>query len=116
MAYSDYEHCPGCDAKVIYTADVEVPEDVVTWHTSCLDAEITRQTDVRRLTRAAEEIREYGQQMSGGGWDIWNTEDYILEIYPLAQHIEAIQRHGAVYRRTIIVVSDWKRLRKGAKS
>ncbi len=65
---------------------------------------------------AARAVREYGQQMSGGGWDIWNTADYVLKIYPLAGHIEAIQRHGAVYRRTIIVVQDWKRLRKGAKS
>jgi len=37
MAYADYEHCPGCDGKVIYTANVEVPDDVVCWHQTCLD-------------------------------------------------------------------------------
>ena len=36
-AYADYEHCPGCDGKVIYTANVEVPDDVVCWHHACLD-------------------------------------------------------------------------------
>jgi hypothetical protein len=37
MAYADYEHCPGCDGKVIYTGDVDVPGDVMCWHQACLD-------------------------------------------------------------------------------
>lgn len=38
MAYADYEHCPRCDAKVIYIGDVDVPDDVSAWHDACFEA------------------------------------------------------------------------------
>lgn len=45
MAYADYEHCQGCDGKVIYTADTDVSDDVVAWHQVCLDREIAARVD-----------------------------------------------------------------------
>jgi hypothetical protein len=39
MAYADYEHCPGCDGRVIYKGDTAVPDDVVCWHLACLEIE-----------------------------------------------------------------------------
>ena len=69
------------------------------------------------LAALPDRATEYAVQMSGGGWKIANTEDYITrDIYPLARQIEHAQRHGAMYRRRIIVVEEWKRLRKGARS
>jgi hypothetical protein len=54
-----------------------------------------------------EVVAEYGEQLSGGGWQTWNTAPHIEKIYPLAQKIEAHRRHGKVYRRRIVVVEDW---------
>jgi hypothetical protein len=51
---------------------------------------------------------EYAEQMSGGGFHVWNTEPYIEKIYPLAERIQAGWRFGGkVYRRRIHVLQDW---------
>lgn len=61
-----------------------------------------------------EPVTEYAELMSGGGYHVWNTEPYIEEIYPLAQRIKASQRFGGkVYRRQVIVVQDWTKVRGG---
>jgi hypothetical protein len=59
---------------------------------------------------------EYGEQLTNGGYQIRPTDKYIERIFPLREWIEAKQRHGRVGKRTIIVVTDWKNLPKGAKS
>jgi hypothetical protein len=54
-------------------------------------------------------VTEHANQMSGGGFHVWNTEPYILEIYPLEEKIRHGQQHGGkVYRRRVIVVEDWR--------
>jgi hypothetical protein len=53
-------------------------------------------------------VTEYGEELTSGGYQTWNTEPYIERIYPLAEKIEAVTRlRGKVYRRRIIVVEDW---------
>ena len=62
----------------------------------------------------ATAVTEHANQMSGGGFHVWNTEPYILEIYPLAEKIRHGQQHGGhVYRRRVIVVEDWEEVRDG---
>jgi hypothetical protein len=69
------------------------------------------------VTGPGEIVTEHAQLMSGGGYDVWNTEPYTEEIYPLAKRIEAGQRFGGkVYRRKILVVEDWKLVRKRRKA
>ena len=66
------------------------------------------------LADSGDVITEHANLMSGGGYHIWNTEPYILEIYPLEEHIEHGQRFGGkVYRRRVIVVEDWTEVRRG---
>lgn len=61
--------------------------------------------------------REYAQQMKSGAWHIEPDYPEVLAIYPLADRIAAAQRFGGgMYRRTVVVTEDWKRLRKGARS
>lgn len=55
----------------------------------------------------SEIITEYGEELTSGGYQTWNTEPYIEKIYPLAEKIEAHRKHGKVYRRRIIVVENW---------
>lgn len=63
-----------------------------------------------------EPITEYGQLMAGGGFHTFNLTPELEAIYPLADRIRAGQMHGGqVYRRRIIVVEEWSKLRKGAK-
>ena len=50
---------------------------------------------------------EYGELLSSGGYQTWNTEPYIEKIYPLAERLEHHRQHGKVYRRQIIVLDDW---------
>jgi hypothetical protein len=53
-------------------------------------------------------VTEYAELMSGGGFNVWNTEPYILDIYPLADKIKAGQRFGGVvYQRKITVLEEW---------
>jgi hypothetical protein len=52
-------------------------------------------------------VDEYGELLSSGGYQTWNTEPYIERIYPLAEKIRAHRRRGKVYRRRIIVIEDW---------
>lgn len=53
-------------------------------------------------------VAEYGQLLSSGGYQTWNTEPYIERIYPLAEKIANERRRGKVFRRRIIVVKDWE--------
>ena len=56
-------------------------------------------------------VTEYGQLMSGGGFQTFNDSPEIEEIYPLAKRIEAGMRFGGhVYRRRIVVVEDWEEI------
>jgi hypothetical protein len=56
---------------------------------------------------------EYGQLMSGGGFQTFNSDPEIEQIYPMADRIKAGQRFGGkVYRRTIIVLQDWEEVSK----
>lgn len=56
---------------------------------------------------SGEPVVEYGERYSGGGYLARNRAPEIEAIYPLAEWIEHTQRHGTVYRRTIIIVEDW---------
>ena len=63
MAYADYEHCPGCDAKVIYMGDRDTMDSdelgiVVCWHQACLDAEIAQAViaERERIIRLASQL------------------------------------------------------------
>ena len=56
---------------------------------------------------------EYGVLMSGGGYSTRWDDPEMDRIYPLGQWIEHNRRHGGhVYRRRVIVVEDWKEVRK----
>ena len=60
------------------------------------------------ITHEFETTTEHAEQMSGGGYHVWNTEPYIERIYPLALRIKAGQRFGGkVYTRKIIVLEEW---------
>src|SRR6266704_3197397 len=52
-------------------------------------------------------VTEHGLRLSSGGWQVRNSAGHIEAVYPLARWIEHERRHGAVYRRRIIVVDDW---------
>jgi hypothetical protein len=57
---------------------------------------------------SGEPVTEYGQVMSGGGYEIRWADPQIEEIYPTRDWIANQRRHGGhVYRRRIIVVEDW---------
>lgn len=59
---------------------------------------------------------EYGQLYSTGGFLTFNLRPEVLRISPIAKQIEHGQMHGGkVGRRRVIVVQDWKILRRGAK-
>ena len=52
---------------------------------------------------------EYGEMLSSGGMHIWNTADYIEQIYPVKDKIKASQRlGGTVYVRMVKVIEDWQ--------
>ena len=60
------------------------------------------------MGEAGPVITEHAHLMRDGGYHVWNTEPYILEIYPLEEKIAHGQQHGGkVYRRRVIVVEDW---------
>lgn len=64
----------------------------------------------------AQPVTEYAVRYKSGDWKIRYTDDEVDRIYPLAQWISHGQRFGGfVGKRTVIVVEDWKRVRKGAK-
>jgi hypothetical protein len=57
----------------------------------------------------SDEVEEYGQLMSGGGFHVRNNHPEIERIFPLAEWIKANTRGGGrVYRRVITVVEDWE--------
>ena len=54
---------------------------------------------------------EYGQLYSGGGFLTFNDKMEVEERWPMADRIKAGMRHGGhVYRRAIIVLSDWEEM------
>lgn len=56
-------------------------------------------------------IWEYGLLYAGGGYLTRNPAPEIEAIYPLAEWIgHEVKTGGHVYRRQIIVVSDWKKV------
>lgn len=58
---------------------------------------------------AGYELTEYAIRMSGGGMHVRNPAPEIVRVYPLAEWIEGETRLGGhVYRRRVIVVSDWE--------
>jgi hypothetical protein len=58
-------------------------------------------------------VMEYGEMLTSGGFQTWNTEPDILAIYPLAERIKNARRfNGKVYRRRIIVVDDWEEVKR----
>lgn len=95
------------------TAGVEPADDAI--RIRQLEAELAEARErIAELEGAA--ILEYGQQSSGGGYLTWLTGGEFEQIYPLAHRIEFGQRFGGkVGRRRIVVLEDWKNLRKGAK-
>lgn len=63
--------------------------------------------DVARTFLAADEVTEYGQQMSGGGFHVRVTGPDYERYYPLADWIEHKVRDGNCWRRRVVVVEDW---------
>jgi len=62
-------------------------------------------------------IVEYAQLYAGGGMLVRYQDPEIERIYPLATWIEYQTRFGGrVYRRRIIVVKDWTRVRPRRRS
>jgi hypothetical protein len=60
-------------------------------------------------TTTGTEVTEYGQLMSGGGYQLFNQASHIEDIYPLADRIKAGRRHGGkVFRRRVLVLEDWE--------
>lgn len=56
-------------------------------------------------------VQEYGHQMAGGGYHVWNLLPELLKIYPLDERIEAGQRFGGVVaHRRILVLDDWEEI------
>lgn len=65
------------------------------------------------MRQPGEEVTEYGQLMSGGGYSIRWDDPEMEEIYPVAKWIEHNRRHGGrVFRRKIIIVEDWIEVKK----
>jgi hypothetical protein len=68
---------------------------------------------VRKLITATAAV-EYGTAYRSGGYLTWPP--IAFKVASLAERIELGQQHGGkVGRRRIIVLDDWKNLRKGAK-
>jgi hypothetical protein len=77
---------------------------------------LQRHAEMVRAAIEAEAVLEYGQRYSSGGYLTFNQHPEILRIFPLAEQIAAGQMGGGkVGRRRILVLDDWKCLRKGAK-
>lgn len=54
---------------------------------------------------------EYGQLFSGGGFLTFNESPEVEAIFPLADRLRAGMQHGGhVYRRRVVVVSDWEEI------
>ena len=65
------------------------------------------ETQPRRRER--ETKVEHAVMMSGGGYHVRNDDPEIEDIYPLAKWIKSESRFGGkVYRRSIIVLDDWR--------
>lgn len=60
----------------------------------------------------SEPIVEHGTEQTDDSMIVWNESAELEGVYPLAQRIPDHQRHGEVYRRRVIVVSDWERVPK----
>jgi hypothetical protein len=59
---------------------------------------------------------EYGQLYSGGGYLTFNPSPEVEKIWPLADRLRAGMQHGGrVYRRAIIVLSDWEEITEVAE-
>lgn len=59
-----------------------------------------------------EPVTEYALEMSGGSMQVRNDAPYIEEVYPLQQWLGHHVFQGAhVYRRRVIVVEEWERVR-----
>lgn len=65
------------------------------------------------LPHAGPVVTEHAQLMSGGGFHVRNADPVIEKIYPLREWIVHSQRFGGqVYRRKVVVVEDWAKVRK----
>lgn len=63
----------------------------------------------RRKRRGKRRVVEHGLLMSGGGMHVRNDDPQVDRIYPLPLWVEHHQRFGGkVYRRTVIVIEDWR--------
>lgn len=61
-----------------------------------------------------ETVTEHAIRMSGGAMQVRNGHPEIDRIYPLAEWIKHEQRFGGkVFRREIVVVSDWAEVPRG---
>jgi len=70
MSGANYEYCPGCDSKALYTGEEDVPDGVVIWHQACLESRDSARTQaladavftlnaVRDWAERARETRAY---------------------------------------------------------
>lgn len=48
MSYADYEICPGCDRKALYSGEEDVPEGIEVWHASCRAEQATAAATAER--------------------------------------------------------------------
>lgn len=84
--------------------------DHLTWRDFADDA---REVLAAALPHAGPVVTEHARLMSGGGFHVRNAGPAIEKIYPLKQWIEHGQRLGGqVFRRKIVVVEDWAKVRK----
>lgn len=66
-------------------------------------------TLVNHRSNQPERVTEHAVALVAGGMQVRSAGPDIERVYPLDVWIEHQQRHGSkVYRRTVIVVSDWE--------
>lgn len=95
---------------------MQVPNGTVAALIAMLREAQANRDALRAEAELAQPVTEYAVRYKSGDWKIRYTDDEVDRIYPLAQWISHGQRFaGFVGKRTVIVVEDWKRVRKGAK-
>jgi hypothetical protein len=61
-----------------------------------------------------EPVVEYGTRMAGGGMHLRNQDPRAGKVYPLQQWLRTQLRYeGRVFRRTVVVVDDWREVPDG---
>jgi len=61
MSGANYEYCPGCDTKALYTGEEDMPADVVILHKACQDRAIAE-----AVTAERERIQRLGASPLAG--------------------------------------------------